>query len=191
MNPYHVVLYLHVLSLLVGFSAGMLVTVCLFRLRAAESLEAAAPWGKLVGEVEKAFPVAIIGLFASGAYMTSDVWTWRTPWIATGIVGLAVLSLQGPLVAGRRGAAVKRALLRNGPGPLRPEARRLTRDPVLWAADLSNEALVLAIVWNMTQKPGWDGAVAALAVAYAVGVLLALQLSRTPAVEASRATSLS
>jgi len=188
LNTYHVVLYLHVLSLLVGFSAGIIVTVCLFRLRAAETLEAAAPWGQLVGEAEKAFPVAIVCLFVTGAYMTSDVWTWDTPWVTTGIVGLAILALQGPLVAGRRGAAAKRALLANGPGPLGAGARRLARDPALWAADLSNEALVLAIIWNMTQKPGWGGAIAALAVAYAVGVLLGLLCSRPAAAEASTAT---
>jgi len=188
LNTYHVVLYLHVLSLLVGFSAGMIVTVCLVRLRAAQTFEAAAPWGKLAGEVEKAFPVAVVGLFATGAYMTSDVWTWDTPWVVTSIVGLAILALQGPLVAGRRGAAVERALLANGPGPLGAAARRLARDPALWAADLANEALVLAIIWNMTQKPGWGGAIAALAVAYAIGILLGLLLSRPAAADASVAT---
>jgi len=34
-DTYHVVLYIHLLALLVGFSAGMIEAVCLFRLRAA------------------------------------------------------------------------------------------------------------------------------------------------------------
>ena len=187
MDTYHVVLYIHLLSLLVGFSAGMIETVCLFRLRAAETLEAAAPWGQLAGEIEKAFPVAIVGLFGSGAYMTSDVWTWSTPWIVLPIIGLVVLALQGPLVAGRRGHAVKAALMANGPGPLGPEARRMTRDRALWAAAFTNEALVLGIIWVMTEKPGWGGAVAALAVAYAVGLALAARLTREPAVGSAAA----
>jgi hypothetical protein len=187
MDTYHVVLYIHFLSLLIGFSAGMIETVCLFRLRAADTLEAAAPWGQLAGEIEKAFPVAILGLFGSGAYMTSDVWTWGTPWIVLPIIGLAVLSIQGPLVAGRRGHAVKAALIANGPGPLGPEARRMTRDQALWTAAMTNEALVLGIIWVMTEKPGWGGAVAALAVAYAVGVAVAARLTRVPAVEPSPA----
>ena len=187
MDTYHVVLYIHFLSLLVGFSAGMIETVCLFRLRSAQTLEAAAPWGQLAGEIEKAFPVAILGLFATGAYMTSDLWTWSTSWIVLPIIGLAILSLQGPLVAGRRGHAVKAALMANGPGPLGPEARRMTRDRALWAAAFTNEFLVLGIVWVMTQKPGWGGAVATLAIAYAVGLALALRLTREPAVEAAGA----
>jgi hypothetical protein len=187
MDAYHVVLYIHFLSLLVGFSAGMIETVCLFRLRAATTLEAAAPWGQLAGEIEKAFPVAILGLFGSGAYMTSDVWTWSTPWIVLPIIGLAVLSVQGPLVAGRRGHAVKAALIANGPGPLGPEARRMTRDRALWAAGFTNEFLVLGVIWVMTEKPGWGGAIAALAIAYAVGLAVAARLTREPSVESAPA----
>ena len=188
MDTYHVVLYIHLLSLLIGFSAGVIETVCLFRLRAAETLAAAAPWGQLAGEIEKAFPVAILGLFGTGAYMTSDVWTWSTSWIVLPIVGLVVLSLQGPLVAGRRGHAVKAALMANGPGPLGPDARRMTRDHALWAAGMTNEMLVLGIVWVMTEKPGWGGAIAALAVAYAVGLALTTVFTRAPAFEAAPAT---
>ena len=183
MDTYHVMLYIHLLSLLVGFSAGMIETVCLFRLRAANTLEAAAPWGQLAGEIEKAFPVAIVGLFVTGAYMTSDVWTWGTSWIVLPIVGLAVLSVQGPLVAGRRGHALKAALMANGPGPLGPEAQRMTRDRALWAAALTNEALVLGVIWVMTLKPEWAGAIAALVVTYAVGLALAVHLTREPAAE--------
>jgi hypothetical protein len=187
MDAYHVVLYIHLLSLLVGFSAGMIETVCLFRLRAAETLEAAAPWGQLAGEIEKAFPVAILGLFGSGAYMTSDLWTWSTSWIVLPIIGLVILSLQGPLVAGRRGHAVKAALIANGPGPLRSEARRMTRDRALWSAAFTNEALVLGIIWVMTQKPGWGGAVATLAIAYAVGLAVAARLTREPVADSAPA----
>ena len=178
MDTYHVVLYIHLLSLLVGFSAGMIETVCLLKLRAAETLADAAPWGQLAGQIEKAFPVAIVGLYGTGAYMTSHFWTWSTSWIVLPIVGLAVLSLQGPLVAGRRGHAVEEALMANGPGALGAEARRMTRDRALWTAGLTNELLVLGIIWVMTEKPGWGGAIAAAIGGYAVGAVLALLFSR-------------
>ena len=187
MNTYDVVLYVHLLSLLVGFSAGVVETVCLLRLRVATTLEAAAPWGQLAGEVEKAFPVAILGLFATGAYMTHDVWTWSTSWIVLPICGLVIITLQGPLVAGRRGHAVKAALMANGNGPLGPEARQMTRDRALWAAVMTNTMLVLGIVWVMTLKPAWGGAIAALAVAYAVGLVLAVGLTRAPTIDAAPA----
>jgi hypothetical protein len=182
-DTYRVMLYFHLLSLLVGFSAGMIETVCLFRLRGANTLESAAPWGQLAGEIEKAFPVAIVGLFVTGAYMTSDVWSWGDSWIVLPIIGLAVLSVQGPLVAGRRGHAVKAALMANGPGPLGPEAQQMTRDRALWSAAMTNELLVLGIIWVMTLKPDWAGGIATLVIAYAVGLVFAARMTRESAVE--------
>jgi hypothetical protein len=46
--------------------------------------------------------------------------------------------------------------------------------------EYTNLALVLGIVWNMTQKPGTASAVATLVVAYAVGAACALWFSRAP-----------
>ena len=185
MDTYHVVLYVHFLALLVGFGAGIVETVCLFKLRAAETLEAAVPWGQLAGQIEKAFPVAIVGLYGSGIYLTHHFWAFSSSWVTIPIVGLAVLSLQGPLVAGRQGHKLKHALMANGPGALKGEARDLTVNPLLWGAAFSNEGLVLGIIWVMTEKPGWGGAIAAVVIGYAAGFGFALRAARKPAVEAA------
>ena len=50
MDTYHTVLYLHLLSLLAGIAAASIATLSLFRLRAAEALMEAVPWGMLAGE---------------------------------------------------------------------------------------------------------------------------------------------
>lgn len=184
MDTYHVVLYIHFLSLLVGFGAGGVETVCLLKLRSAETLEAAVPWGQLAGQIEKAFPIAIAGLYGSGIYMTHHFWSFSTSWVVIPIVGLAVLSLQGPLVAGRQGHKLKELLMANGPGPLKSEARSQTVNPLLWGAAFSNEGLVLAIIWVMTEKPGWGGSIAAIVIGYAVGVAVSMRLARRDAVEA-------
>ena len=187
MDTYHVVLYIHLLSLLIGFSAGVVEAICLLKLRGAETLETAVPWGQLAGQIEKAFPVAIIGLYATGAYMAHDFWSFSDSWVLIPIIGLALMSLQGPLVAGRQGHKLKHALMANGPGPLGEEARRLTVDKLLWSAAFANGVLVLGIVWVMVEKPGWGGGIAALVVSYAVGIALALSLAKKPAVEAAAA----
>jgi hypothetical protein len=174
MDTYGAVLYLHLIFLLLGIGAATIVGVCLFRLRAAETLADAAPWGMLAGKTERVFPVAILGLFATGAYLTSDVWTWDTRWIDVSIAGLVVLALQGPVIAGRRAKALEHALKENGPGPLGDAARRMTRDAALWIVTFANPGIVLGIMWNMTQKPGTVEAIAAVAIGYAVGAGLAL-----------------
>jgi hypothetical protein len=189
MDTYRTVLYLHVLSLLLGIGAAAVVGVCLFRLRAAQTLADALPWGMLAGKTERVFPVAILGLFSTGAYMTSDVWTWSTRWIDISIVALALVALQGPLVAGLRAKALERALVENGPGPLGDSARRLARDPLLWIATFANPGIVLGVLWNMVNKPGTGQAIAAVLVGYAVGAAVALPFTRGQAIEAQTVTN--
>ena len=188
MDTYHVVLYIHLLALFVGIGAGAVMLVCLLQLRAAQTLMDAVPWGRVAGKTGRAFPVAILGLFGTGAYMTSDVWTWSTGWIDVSIAGLVVLALQGPLVAERTAHKLKRALQENGPGPLGRHARRMARHPALWIADLSNLGVVLGIVWDMTQKPGTWSAIAAVVGGYVVGAALALPFTRLSAEELAPAT---
>ena len=178
MDTYHVVLYLHFLSLFVGVGAGSTLLVALIKLRGAETVADAAPWGMLAGQVEKAFPVAVLGLFGSGAYMTSDVWTWSTGWIEVSIVGLVLVALQGPLVGGRAGHRLKHALMENGPGALSAKTRVLARHPGLWVTECTNLALVFGIVWNMTQKPSTGSAIVTLVVAYVAGAAVAWPFTR-------------
>jgi hypothetical protein len=187
-DTYHVVLYIHLLALFVGIGAGAILVVCLFQLRAARTLTDAVPWGVVAGKTEKAFPIAILGLFGTGAYMTSDIWTWSTGWIEVSIAGLVLVALQGPLVGGRTGKQLERALHDNGPGPLGERARRMTRHPGLWVTEFANLGVVFGIVWDMTQKPGVGGAIAAVAGGYLVGTIVALWLMKAPADELAAAT---
>ena len=185
MDTYHVVLYGHFLALLVGIGAATIIAACLFQLRAAQTVADAAPWGVLAVETEKVFPIAIFGLFGTGAYMTSDVWTWSTRWIDVAIAVLVLLTVLGAGVAGRRAHMLKHALMENGPGPLGKKARKLTCDPALWILSFANPGMVLGVIWNMTQKPGLGGSIAAVAGGFAVGAALGLRLGRAPAIEAA------
>jgi len=189
LDTYHYVLYVHLLSLFVGIGAAAVLSVCLFQLRSARELTDALPWGRVAGKTGRMFPIAILGLFGSGAYMTSDVWTWSTGWIQVGIAALVVLAIQGPVIAERSGKKLEHALRENGPGPLGENARRMTRYPGLWVTEFSAIGLVLAIVWNMTVKEGTDSAIAAALIGYGVGAALGLFFTRAPAAEAEAAVT--
>src|SRR6476469_7257789 len=73
---YDVAVYLHLLSLFGLVGAITMAGLCYFRLRAAESFGEAAQWARLAERVGWAFPVAILGLVASGAYLTTERWSW-------------------------------------------------------------------------------------------------------------------
>jgi hypothetical protein len=191
LNTYHYVLYVHLLSLFVGIGAGSVLLACLLQLRAARTVEQAAPWGIMAGKVGKFFPIAIIGLFATGAYMTStsvSPWSWSTSWIDVGIAALVVLLAQGAGIAERTGHKLGAALQANGPGPLGPEARRMTLHPGLWVVEFSNLGIVFGVVWNMTTKPGLGESIAAVLIGYAVGAGLALLVTRSAREELGAAT---
>jgi hypothetical protein len=182
-DTYRTVLFLHLLALFIGIGAAAILGLSLFRLRAAQTLADALPWGILAGKTERAFPIAIVGLFVTGAYMTSDVWTWNTGWIDVAIVSLVVIAAQGVLIAGRRAKELERALEANGPGPLSEGARMMTRDRALWVVAFANPGIVLGVVWVMTQKPGAGGAVAAVVIGYVVGTMAALHFAKPAASE--------
>ena len=181
MDTYHVVLYIHLLSLFVGIGAASVLIVCLFQLRGARELTDAIPWGMVAGKIARLFPIAILGLFASGAYMTSDVWSWSDGWIVVGIVALVVLGIQGPLIAERSGKKREHALRENGPGPLGDHASMMCRYWGLWMIEFSAIGLVLGVVWNMTTKPGTGSSIAAAAIGYGVGAGLGHLFSRAGA----------
>jgi uncharacterized membrane protein len=181
LDTYHVVLYIHLLSLFVGIGAASVLIVCLFQLRGARELTDAIPWGMVAGKIARLFPIAILGLFASGAYMTSDVWSWSDGWIVVGIVALVVLGIQGPLIAERSGKKLEHALRENGPGPLGDNARSMCRYWGLWVIEFSAIGLVLGVVWNMTTKPGTWTSIAAAAIGYGVGAGLGHLFSRAGA----------
>ena len=191
MDTYHVILYVHLLALFIGIGAGSVLLTCLFQLRAARTLEEALPWGKVSGQVAKLFPVAIVGLFGTGAYMTSESsspWTWSTRWIDVAIAALVVVTIQGAIIAERTAKKLEAALHANGPGPLGPECRRLALHPGLWVTEFSNLGLVFGVVWAMTEKPGLGGSLAAVLVGYGVGAVLAVLASRAPQEERAAAT---
>jgi hypothetical protein len=181
LDTYHVVLYIHLLSLFVGIGAASVLVVCLFHLRGSRELMEAVPWGMTAGKIARLFPIAILGLFGSGAYMTSDVWTWGTGWIWVGLVALVVLAIQGPVIAERSGRKLEHALKENGPGPLGDHARRMCRYWGLWIVEFSAIGLVLGVVWNMTTKPGTGTAIAAALIGYGVGAGLGYLFSQAGA----------
>ena len=50
MDTYHIVLYIHLLSLFVGVGAAAVLALCLFQLRGARELVDALPWGRVAGK---------------------------------------------------------------------------------------------------------------------------------------------
>ncbi len=175
MNAYHVALFTHLASLLLATAAAALALHAALRLRAARDADEAASWLRFVGRVVRLFPVAVLGLLATGIYMTHARWSWSLPWIQASLAGLALIVVLGSGIEAGRARALGRELAEQG---LSPRARRLLRDPVSWSAKLMTQTVALAVVFVMTAKPGAAGAAGALAVAVVTGLAVAVPFWR-------------
>jgi hypothetical protein len=183
LGAYSIALYLHLISLLVATVAASLATYAALQLRASTGVEEALRWIRLTGRVVPAFPLASIGLFATGAYMTAALWTWLTPWIDASVAGLVLIVLLGSGVEAQRGRALRAELEHAG---FSERARSLIRDPLAWSAKGATLALALAVVFDMTVKPAAVASVAAIVAGFVVGVVVMTPLWRGRPAELDR-----
>ncbi|HEY0996712.1 MAG TPA: hypothetical protein VGD77_12030 [Gemmatimonadaceae bacterium] len=152
MTAYQAALLVHLLALLAASSASALVHFAARRKAQAPGLREALEWGKVVATTARIFPIAVVALVASGAWMTAARWGWSTGWVEAGFAG-AVLLLVSGAVLGTRGAADARASvarLQQAGHDLPNDARP---DPVAALLGEANTGLALAIVVVMTLKP--------------------------------------
>jgi hypothetical protein len=172
---YQIALTVHLLSLLLATAAAALSTFGALRLRRADTLEEATPWLAFTGKVVSAFPIAVVGLLASGVYMTHQRWSWSVPWIDAALVGLGLIIALGSGIERGRAQALRRSLASSG---MSPRTRYLLRDPIAWTAKMTTLTLVVAVVVVMTMKPAAGGCAAAIALALITGVLGAVPIWR-------------
>ena len=177
MTGYSFALFFHLVFVLVATAAAALTTFAALRLRRVTSAAEAAPWLALNGTVVPAFPVAVLGLLATGIYMTHARWTWSTPWIDAALFGLGLIVVLGSGIERSRGNALRRALASS---EMSMRAQRLLRDPVSWTAKMTTLTLVVAIVFVMTVKPMAGKCVAAFVLAAVAGVLGAVPIWYAP-----------
>jgi hypothetical protein len=173
---YHVVLFVHLVSLLLAVGAAGTLHAADLQIRRAPSLSAALRLALLMKRAAMAFPFAIVGLVGSGIYMTHHLaWGFSTPWVLAGEVGLGAIVALGDAVNGRfgrqLGMAIGGALARGGDGPLTDEVRERLANPVAKLASMAPTALMLGVVYVMTVKPGATGSALAMVVAVAVGAV--------------------
>lgn len=189
MTGYHIALLLHLAALLSATAASAIVHLAAGRRAAAPTLRQAMEWAKLQATTARVFPVAVITLVATGAYMVSSRWGWHTGWIEAGLAG-AVLLLANGAMMGKRGAAEAK---RNVERLQRAAGRELPNDgPPDRAGAILGEAstgLALAIVVVMTLKPGLAGSLATLAVGAALGAWIGVRKLRAKAPAAGAATA--
>lgn len=178
MDGYGIVLFLHLCALLGAIGTAALLHFAESRLRAADTVATVRIWAGLIENGAKVFPVALLVLLGSGAYLVNHRWSWNAGWIEAALAGVFVLFVVGVLVIGGRSRAIARELWEANEGAVPARLAQLAREHVAGVASWTNTGLALGIVFVMTTKPGLAASVGALCVAGGLGCGLGFRLLR-------------
>ncbi len=189
MNVYSFVLFLHVcgdIGIFIGVGLQLFSLMALRRAKCVEQVQAIVWLITLSNRVSTGSALLTI---AAGLYMALTVWGLQTGWIAVTLASLVVLL--APLLVGiieprmRLIVALSQAA---ADGPLPALLSTHIHDPMLGTALQTVTAVVLGIVFLMTNKPSLGAAILAIIVFLMLGLASSLPLWR--AAHARRVRSL-
>jgi hypothetical protein len=177
MSTYNIVLFLHVsgaIGYFVGIGTWLFILVGLRRAQRVEQVRALT---NLTGWLGPFFGISVLLILATGLYMALTAWSLQTGWIGVALISLILIApLSTALIEPRRRAIAR--LAREAPdGPLSQSLEQRTHDPVLATALQTVAALLLGIVFLMTTKPSFIGALIVMVVALALGLASGLLVS--------------
>lgn len=168
MDLYHVMLFAHILGAVVLVGQGFLVPLLNGAIRRTATVSSLKEWIGLGQKLAKTGGPAAGLVLVSGLYMGITAHSFRQGWLAVSLVlfliggGLAT-GVIDPML-GRFMAAAEAAPA----GVVPPELRATLMSPKLHVIESALFGMDLAIVFLMTNKPGWGGALTATAVGLAI-----------------------
>lgn len=170
MSTYNVVLFLHVSGAIGYFVAMGIWLFGLANLRRAQRVEQVRVLSNLVGRLGPLFGSSVLLILVTGLYMAGTSWGFQTGWIDVALISLILIAPLGTAAIEPRRRAIER-LAREAPdGPVPAALQRRTHDPVLATAVQTVTALLLGIVFLMTNKPSLVGSLIVMAIALALGL---------------------
>jgi MFS family permease len=176
MNPYTITLFLHVtgdIGIFIGVGVQLLT---LAALRRATQVEQGRTLTGLMTRVGPLSAISALLTIATGLYMALTAWGWQVGWTTIALASLILLMPPlGIMIEPRTRAMV--TLAKEAPdGPLPAELDRRIHDPILGTALQTQVALVLGIVFLMTNKPEFMGALMVIGVALILGLISSIPL---------------
>jgi hypothetical protein len=182
MSAYSIAVFLHIVGALGIFAAIGLEWAGLTNLRRATDTIQVREWMRLLAAPRSVGGPSGLLVLVTGIYMSATRWGPQG-WTLVALGGMVVIAALGGAVGGRRAAAIARALPAEG-GPVSATLRQQLDDPALTVSLWTRIALLFGIVFLMSIRPGWGGALAAMGIALLFGIAAsrpALGAGRRPA----------
>jgi hypothetical protein len=175
MDGYHIALYIHLLALVGAACASSLVHFAEARRGRATTPGEALEWHRLVGVTSRTFPIVIVLLLATGAYMVSAAGNtlWAAGWVKTGVTVAVLLFVVGGVIGGR---AKRMSVALAQIASTDPAASEFPKDDrVIHALSWLNSGMAVGVVGAMAIKPDVVGSAAIVVVAALLGVGISLR----------------
>ena len=167
---YQVGLFFHILGVfgIAGAATGFLVVMS--AMRRAKTVQEVRLLATLGAIIDKLFPVAAVILLASGAYeVNAAKFDFGSGWVNYSATALILGTIVGYFVNGRRSEALRRAANAAPEGPVPQALSAQIHDPWVFGTTHALTLMVLAIIWNMTTKPGDAEAAIVIILAVVIG----------------------
>jgi hypothetical protein len=169
MNFYILVLFLHIIGAAGLFLGLGMEGITLKFLSRASSTEQVLSWGPSLKLIRISFSISAVLLLLSGIYMAERVWGWAG-WVIIGLIMLVALSGSGSMSGKKIGDLIKSLSKSNS--SLSAEIREKLSAPFLHKTYKIRILLVIGTIFIMTQKADWIVSIAAIIIAFLLGLLI-------------------
>ena len=176
MNLYRLALFIHVVGVIGFFMPLGVYLFGMVALRRAKQVQRVRIICQAIFATDMVAVGGILLLAAAGLYMAVTVWGLGTGWVIVAIISFALMAPLGPLVIERRLHKIAALAAAAPDGPLSREIQQRIADPIMGVALYLLIALLLGIIYLMTTKPMLEGAILAMIIAAALGLITGFPL---------------
>ena len=167
-------LVLHVLAATAIVGGGIVQVMAGARLRAATTGRDVAQWASFARAGGLVVLVAALLSLLTGGHLAGAVWGdarggFSNPFITVGLAAWLLLLPVGPMVGGARLRRLASSAESLGHELVGDDLLAEARSPALWGPVYSLLGAATGLVWLMSAKPDWVGAIIGVFVAFAAG----------------------
>jgi len=169
-ESYEWALFFHLIGVFLISGAALASTLVFAFMRRSRNVQEVRMWANLAVIVDRIFPFAVAILIIAGIWLVEEGnLSWGDGWINVSLIGLILMTVFGFLVITRKLVAIDTASADAPDGSIPQVLDVQIHDPVLFAGTHALTLGVLAIIWNMTTKPGDAQAGIVLVIAWIIG----------------------
>lgn len=179
MSFYSSALFVHVIFAILLVSGGIYTHLAMALVPRARSVDGVRSHVMWLHAFAKATPPLAGVVLASGVYMAFAGSWWGAGWPIVSLVLFALGGAAASLLIDRRVARLRASLDEMPDGPVTAEIGVRLVDPTLRLAGSVLVGADLAIVFLMTNKPGWTASVIAGVIGLTLGAVAGLLVNRT------------